>query len=100
MRNLCDLKALTGGSYDPPVSDFKAHLCGCIQAFPCCPSGTSRQSTSRLEDSPQKITRDFPIFEDTSICVCKMQYGAPKGHLAKSTDNVNISKYMTESTYF
>ena len=28
-----------------------------------------------------------------------MQYGAPKGHLAKSTDNVNISKYMTESTY-
>jgi hypothetical protein len=26
-----------------------------------------------------------------------MQYGAPKGHLAKSTDNVNISKYMTES---
>ena len=54
----------------------------------------------RLVDSPQKITRDFPIFEDTSICVCKMQYGAPKGHLAKSTDNVNISKYMTESTYF
>ena len=29
-----------------------------------------------------------------------MQYGAPKGHLAKSTDNFNISKYMTESTYF
>ena len=23
-----------------------------------------------------------------------MQYGAPKGHLAKSTDNVNISKYI------
>ena len=29
-----------------------------------------------------------------------MQYGAPMGHLAKSTDNVNISKYMTESIYF
>ena len=29
-----------------------------------------------------------------------MQYGASKGHLAKSTNNVNISKYMTESTYF
>ena len=29
-----------------------------------------------------------------------MQYGAPKGHLAKTTENVNISKYMTEITYF
>jgi hypothetical protein len=67
-----------------------------MQASPDLAFGARVQPNYPLEGTGEKY-RDYVAFSSILTFQCFSQGGTQKAHLGKSTENVNVSKYMTES---